>query len=409
MKTKAQLQAEMWSHLTAARVIADKVTAENRDFTDEERKTAEAHLGAIQWLEKQIADLDPEGEKQKQKDREKDITDQISNLGKDMPPQKVYGEGAKGGKWSTAFLSKFSGKKDFITPSGSVGVPSLSDTIPAAGERLETILQALNAIPIDTGSAEYLREVLRQQNAAPVAAGAKKPTSVYELSEVVAPVETIAHLTESIPNQYLADYGNLRRYLDVVLRQGLQLALEYQLINGVGVSPQLQGMLTCPGINVLVPTTSTDPIVLARQAQTVLELLSLGTDGMYYAVHPMVWEGMETTRISVGSFEMNIEGTRQAAPINRSLRQLWGCPVIPCVGMPLTSMLLWHRSAVQLREREGVTITWTENFFIPPDAYDETGSTGFEKNVTKFRAEGRWVFEIFKPDGIVEIDISSGS
>ena len=404
MKTKAQLKAELTTHVSAARLSADKAEAEGRDFTEEERKSVEAHLGEARLLEKQIEALDPDETQKRKKESDEAMRDMILDLGKDLEGGN-RGVGGKSGKWSQAFLQRFSGRKDFLTPSGSSGVPAMSETLPTSGERLETLLQALIPIPLGEdgkagGSVEYLREVKREHHAVPVAAGAKKPTSIYELVEVNAPAEVIAHLTEPIPRRYLEDWGNLRRYIDDVLRQGLLLAVENQIVNGSGVSPQLQGMLQCAGITVLIPSTSIDPIILARQGQTILELQSMPTDGMIYAINPTTWETMETSRISVGAFEMNVEGGRQGAPINRALRQLWGCPVVPSVAVPATSILLWHRSAVQLYERRGATVDWSENV---TELIDGSPVTDFEKNQMRFRAEGRWCLAVYKPSGIVEI------
>jgi len=412
MKTKAQFAAEMHLHLSAARVIADKVKSEKRDFTDEETKTVEAHLGEIALLEKMSAELDPDGEKEKKNERNQAVMDQVLKLGENMDQGWQPGHsknGSKPGPWSKAFLEQHnrSGRKELLTPSGSVGVPSLGSTIPAAAERLETIIQAFQPItPLTESSVEYLREVVRTQNAVAVAAGAKKPQSVYELVEVDEPAATIAHLTEPIKRQYLDDATNLRRYLDSVLRQGLQLGLENELVNGSGVAPHMTGMLQTAMINVLINPGGVSPILLARQGQTLLELQSLPVDGMVYAIHPTTWEEMETTRTIDGEFVMNLEGSNRGAPINRSLRTLWGSPVVPTVAVDENVLLLWHRSAVELFERQAATVDWSENV---TELIDGSPVTDFERNMIRFRAEGRWVLACYRPSGIVEIVIAEGS
>ena len=81
----------------------------------------------------------------------------------------------------------------------------------------------------------YLREVRRTHNAAPVAAKGVKPTSYYELEKIEDRARVVAHLSEPIPRQYLdlADSGALGRYLDAVLREGLQEGIEYQVLSAM--------------------------------------------------------------------------------------------------------------------------------------------------------------------------------
>jgi hypothetical protein len=59
MKTEAELLAELRSHVFAARTIADLVEIEERDFSDDERKSVEAHLDKIHSLDKLIAKVEP--------------------------------------------------------------------------------------------------------------------------------------------------------------------------------------------------------------------------------------------------------------------------------------------------------------------------------------------------------------
>jgi HK97 family phage major capsid protein len=279
-----------------------------------------------------------------------------------------------------------------------VGVPALSSTIPAAGEVLETILQVLIPTPTSNSSVEYLRETVRTHNAAPVAAGAVKPTSIYTLEEVDAPCEVIAHLSEPIKRQYLSDAANLRRYLDTVLKQGEQLALENQIVNGSGTTPELQGMLDVSG-HVFLPWDGvSDAITMARRGITMLELLSLPVVDMVFCIDPTTWESIELIE-SANTFKMGSTNDGRA-PIDRQRRLLWGVPVVPSIAVPEGTLLLFHKSAVELFEREGVTIDWSENTI---SIVDGSPVSDFTRNLIRFRCEGRYCLAIYKPDGIVEI------
>ena len=67
---------------------------------------------------------------------------------------------------------------------------------------------------------------VRTNNAAPVADGALKPTSIYSLAEVEDRVRVIAHLSEPVPERSFADHANLQDFLQTEMEAGLYLALE---------------------------------------------------------------------------------------------------------------------------------------------------------------------------------------
>lgn len=392
MKTKEQLSAEMHGLLKSARDICDLADREGRNFTPDERAKVAGYLKSARELKSQIQDT-------KQADSDAEIVKFVKELGEGLSNNwKGSGKGSKkGGAWSEAFRKSWSGRKELLTPSGSVGVPALSSTIPAEGERLETILQVLPPTHIDASSVDYLREVTRTQNAAPVADTAIKPTSVYELKEISAPVEVIAHLSEPVPHRYLSDYSNLQRYLDVVLRQGLVLELENQIINGDGISPNLEGMLTVNG-RAVIPPDGSDDFSLARQGITALELLALPADELVFAIHPARWEALELAKVTGGDYILQLDS--KPSPINRQRRQLWGVPVVPAVSMPTDRLLLFHRGSVELFEREQVNITWSENTI---SLVEGQPVSDFARNLIRFRAEGRWALAIHRPEAICEI------
>lgn len=407
MKTREQITAELNVIYQAAKGIGDQIRKEGREFTPDERVEVNRYLAKAQLLTDELSDLNGENEKARQKARDEAILDQVRDLGGDMPGNRGSKNGGKPGPWAKAFFKgrPAYGQKEFLTPSGSVGVPALSQTVPALGERVESVLQVLPVTPTSNSSIEYLREVTRTQNAAPVAAKGTKPTSVYELQEIDDPVEVIAHLSEPIPRNYLSDYGNLRRYLDTVLRQGTQLEVENQIFNGSSVSPDLTGMLIVSGHVEIIPDGS-DILSLARQGITVIENLSLPTSGLVYAMSPNVWETYELLTDTGGRYYYKMNEGSARAPVNRQQRTLWGAPVALSVSMPDDRILLFHRQAVELFEREQATIDWSENTI---SIVDGTPVSDFARNLVRFRCEGRYALAIYNPSGIVEIIISEGS
>ena len=87
----------------------------------------------------------------------------------------------------------------------------------------------------------YLRQTTRTNLAAPVAAGALKPTSVFTLTRIEDKLKVVAHLSEPIPEYWLKDNGALEQFVRGEMVSGLAEAVAAQAISGDGVSPNLHG------------------------------------------------------------------------------------------------------------------------------------------------------------------------
>ena len=142
---------------------------------------------------------------------------------------------------------------------------------------------------------------------------------------------------------------------------------------------------------------------MARIAYEYARPANLPTDGLCFVFHPDAWEDAELLETNVGGdYKMN-DGEKRA-PINRQQRTLWGVQVALSTSLSPCQALLFHRSAVELKEREGVTIDWSEN------TYDSAaGKNDWEKNLIRWRCEGRWAFNIYQPNAIVDIDVCQGT
>lgn len=393
------LKAKRETVLKEAAGLVDKAKAEKRDFTADEKARADALVAEIKDLDKQVRDAEIDAEVQA---RQKRMDGRLSLEDVLKMAESGIQAGAPG-PWAKTlmdFAGRVGGAKQLITPSGGVGVPALSGYIPAQGEQLESVLQVLSTTPLEASSVEYLREVTRTHAADTVAESAAKPESEYELEEIDAPARVIAHLSKPAPRTWFADAPGLQRYLDTVLRLGLQLALEYQVLNGTGVAPDLDGMLTVAGHQ--VQYFATDMLATCRQAITLCELISVPTSELVFVFNPLDWESMELLTTTTGAYQMNDAGGR--APINRQQRTIWSVPVALSTQIAQNTGLLFHRRSVQLYEREAVELTWSEN------TYDSvTGYSDFQTNQIRWRAEGRWCLALYRPEAIVEIDFLNGS
>lgn len=407
-----KLKADMQFHLSAAKGIADRVEKEQRDFTPEERQKVEEHLGEIKRIERKIEDSDPEAKRREQKERDKNIYDQIMKVEKgsglvDSTHSNRSG-GKAGGPWSKAFMAGLpyqpgSGRKDLLPPSGSITVGRLSPNIGTIDDegKVETILQIIPTTPDGGDAFSYLRETVRSHQARPVAIGEKKPTSVYTLERVDDRIRTIAHLSEPISRNWLSDAPMLRNYIDMTLRSGVIQELEYQILQGTGLVEDLPGILNAA--NTLLQGFDTNILVTCRKAVTFLELRPVMPSAFVF--NPEDWETVELATAS-GSGEFLVE----SSPVDRGRRRLWGLPVALTLGVPAgTGILADWRTAVTLHEREAVRVDWSEAFTVDAAGYDEDNATGFQTNEVQFRGEGRWGLEINRPGAICIIDLTLGS
>ena len=173
------------------------------------------------------------------------------------------------------------------------------------------------------------------------------------------------------------------------------LAVEDQILNGTNTSPEIQGMITCTGIQ--AQAWDTDILATTRKAITLVELINYPTSGLCFGFSPEDWETLELVESTGGAYKMNDGSAR--APINRQKRTLWGVPV--CLSTSLTEGegVLFHRDAVTLFEHmQGVRIDWSE----APDS-------NVAKNEVTWRCEGRWSAAIHAPEGIVSLELAAST
>ncbi|UQE75937.1 phage major capsid protein [Gordonia sp. PP30] len=226
----------------------------------------------------------------------------------------------------------------------------------------------------------YLRESTRTNNAAPVAPGASKPTSVYGITPVDASLQVIAHLTEEIGKYDLRDVPGLTQFLSTELLYGLRASLEHQIINGTGTAPQLSGIITTSGIQ--TQAAGTDIALTVRSSITKLE--SLGHVPSAVVLSPADWEKVETSTASgSGEFLFN------SSPVDRAARTLWGVPVVCSTSLPANKALLLSHESIVVYTDGALDLEW------------EQGGELFEKNQLRARFESRFQTAVLRPQGIV--------
>lgn len=211
-----------------------------------------------------------------------------------------------------------------------------------AGRR--TFLRSL--IPSDTTTSSvvhYTQQTVQTNNAAVVAAHAVKPTSVYTVEDVEAPVVVIAHMSQPMDRSVLMDFAALQAFLDGQLRLGVLLAEETYILNDatagilhqVGLQTQAKGALPAPDA--------------VRKAITKVENQNVAPTAAVF--HPNDWEDIATLTTADGQY---IWGS----PAGSEPQTIWGLPVVTStliaegtglVGNFADGAHIWDRQQTEVR------------------------------------------------------------
>lgn len=273
---------------------------------------------------------------------------------------------------------------------GTLVFPAEVTTLPiAAGQPATSLLDVIpvNVLPNGMRAFHYLRQTTRTNNAAPVAPGALKPTSVYTLTPASGEIRPIAHLSEPLNIYDLNDSPSVVQFLHNELRYGLSLAVTNQVLNGTGVAPQIEGIGTIAGTQ--SQPFVTDRILTARSAITKLEIN--GLTGAAFVLHPNDWEAVETAKATGGEFLLETSG----APVDRVERRLWGVRVVLDTSITAGTAWLIAEDSLVLQTDGEVRVEWA------PAADD------FTKNLIRARCEGRFGLQVNRPLGLVELDLTA--
>lgn len=291
----------------------------------------------------------------------------------------------------------------FGTTLGTPGMKAMLDTadpyttIPmdakpyTMGEAPTSLVEVLPAITRPVAY-RYMRQTTRTNNAAPVAVGALKPTSVYGLIPVDGRLHVVAHLSEPIDKYVLQDGPSLLQFVQTEMVNGLHQTLEAQVVSGTGVGENLTGLANTSGIQTQAWTTNA--ILTARAAVTKVEVL--GFQPYFFVLNPTDWEAVETTQLTAGQYVLNAEGSRNGLPVDMAARRLWGVPVAVSTGVPAGTGYLLSRDAAQLATDGRIETEWTT-------AIDDD----FARNSVRLRVESRFDLAVTRPLGVVQLDLAA--
>jgi HK97 family phage major capsid protein len=430
------LHEQMRKALNDAGTIADRATAENRDFTAEERVAIEGYM-------KEAGDLKA---KIKSANSDNDLRNQLAGLGADLPqaatPQKKSnGPGAPAGNGQTigerfvnaaAYQQWYKSvapnglipesrkglsspsvdvghfgmfRKDLITGSSATSagawiIPDQSGIYEPLGRYPLNLRSLISVRTTMSDSVEFVRQTTQVTQAAPVPeanvttyTGATgqvqglKPEGSTTFERVNEPVKTIAVWIPAT-KRALSDAAQLRGLIDQELREDLAEELENQLLNGDGSGENFTGLANTA--NTLSQAFTTDIITTTRKAITYLKTAGK-TRPTAWLMHPQDWETIDLLKDDQGRYYWG-------GPMSQGAQVLHGIPVVESFFVTPGAAWLANWSKAVLWDREQATITTTDSH-----------SDFFIRNMVAILAEMRAAFGVIRPSAFCEVDLYGGS
>lgn len=377
-----RFDAERDDNLTKAREICELAKELDRDLTKDEADQVQKHLDAAEAATKAIAEAD----------RSAALLAQLDEMAKTAGPadygdtaarteasrRLVFGKGMAT-KMATKILGEGNGAKA-LAPSGSAVVAQEFDATPIPlGRPINSLLRLLPVKQHGQPEFAYLRQSTRTNNAAAVAEGAVKPTSVVGLTRIEDKLDVVAHLSEGIPRYWFADNGSLEQFVTEELLYGLEVKLEALALADIAGTSGIQ-----------TNAFATSPLVTLRKSLTKLE--ANGYSPAAFVLHPNDWEATELLVSSTNAIEhMNL-------PYDPAARRLYGVPIVVTNAQTEgVGHTLADGAAGIDTDSSGVAVQWSET----------SNADDWSKNLIRARCEGRFATSVFKPLGVVQSDLTA--
>lgn len=385
-KTRAeQLREERATLLEKAKTIVNRVKDARRNFTKSEEDEVDGLLARVDKIDaelKGMADADavmarlcaadsttePTTAKSAGYGWAKSVADRLRDTANGLGVKAVFGS--------------------------SVDTPPAVDVV-ALPDTPTRLLDLVPRAELGANTFSYLRQTVRTNNAAVVADGDTKPTSVYTFTEIEDRARVIAHLSEPFPVRYLDDHTSVIEVLQSQMAAGVFEKIEDLIVNGSGDGEEWEGILEVAGTTPV--GFQGDIVKTLRKARTALE--TKGERVTAVAMNPADVEYLDLLREdqdNTGGFLLD----------GAAYERIFGPGVqgIPTVAVPQGVAIVGDWSTTRLLVRQGVH-TLAANQGSDGDAGDL-----FAQNLVRFRTEGRYGFQLTRPQALAVVELeTSGS
>lgn len=251
-----------------------------------------------------------------------------------------------------------------------------------------TVRDLFQAVSISSNAIEWVQEKLFTNNAGPQnGEGTAKRESGLTFEKKTSPIETIAHWIPA-SRQILSDAPQLQGKIDTVLRFGLKLNEDGQLLYGDGTNGNLLGAV--PQATVF-STAGMPAVPQGGVAYTSIDYLRWAFLQASKALYPATfavmsleeWAKIQMLKTADGAY---IFGT----PTDGAAPRIWGKSIVESHGMAANEFLAGSGFAATVYDREEVTVRVAEehaDFFI--------------KNMIAILCEERVGFTVERPGALV--------
>lgn len=279
-------------------------------------------------------------------------------------------------------LSSTSGGAFVVNDRTNIVVPAVRDEL--------NVTDLLTRMTTESDTVEYVRVTSETNAAAPTleatsSADGAKPESAAAFAIVSAIVESIPHWIP-ITRRAMSDAPQLAAYIDDLLLWGLRDALNDQVINGTGSTPQLAGIDDLSGKQ--SQAWSNDILETTRKARTLVRTTG-GARPTAYVMNPTDWEGIDLLQDNENRYFFG-------GPTQVGVPVLWGLPVVEDedVTAGLGFVGAWNMGVIWTREQARILMTDSHSDF-------------FIRNILVLLAEMRCAIGWLRPAAFVEIDLTA--
>lgn len=158
-----------------------------------------------------------------------------------------------------------------------------------------TVYGSLPQYQTNSDTVVLMREASFTNSAQGQVEGNEKAQSAITFNKYNVAIETVAHWLK-VSKQLMADAPAVVSYIDTRLRFGVESAVDNQLMNGNGTSPNLSGLLDSGNYTVYTPTSDDNLVDAINRAKYQLWAIGYTADTAY--VNPADWGTVERLRES---------------------------------------------------------------------------------------------------------------